>query len=120
MHYLIICILSFFAVIGFYYFCLGIARVVGRTPQDGGIFLIEPIGRNRRDAEFVLRNAVGRVLRMGRHAPEKVFCLDCGMDRDTRKICTLIARDYSFLEIISKDEMKEKLEKIETGAAVRL
>ena len=104
-------VLSIFALIGFVHFVPGIIRGLTRSPQSKEIILIEPIKASD-NAEYLLRSAAGKVMWMGRFAPDRVAVLDCGMDDETRKICSLVCGDYPFMELCSRDELKERIEKI--------
>jgi hypothetical protein len=109
MFYVFLFILSFFAVIGFFCLLRAAVRIFSRPVEEREIILIEPIGENQKNAEFVLRSAAGRVMWMGRFAPDRVICLDCGMDNETRKLCTLVTHDYPFMEICTKNEIQSRI-----------
>ena len=106
-------ILIFFAVIGVCGVIRGIARGLSKPDSDREIILIEPIRRNQENAEYLLRRAAQKVLWMGRHAPDRVIALDCNMDDSTRKLCSLVCCDYPFMELCTKDELSERINKIE-------
>jgi hypothetical protein len=47
---------------------------------------------------------------MGRFAPDRVLCLDCNLDNETRKLCRLVCNDYPFMSLCSKEEVFDKIE----------
>lgn len=106
-------ILIFFALIGICGVCRGVARALSKPDSESEIILIEPIKQGQENAEFLLRRAAQKVLWMGRHAPDRVIALDCNMDFETRKLCKLVCGDYPFMELCSKEELKERINKIE-------
>ena len=112
MYYFSICMLAFFAVIGMCHLCRGIAQVVSRPRDEREIILIEPIQYGQQNAEFVLRRAAQKVMWYGRNAPDRVICLDCNMDSDTRRMCRLVCSEYPFMEIYTKDEMHRHIDSL--------
>ncbi|MBR1731476.1 MAG: hypothetical protein IJ725_03465 [Ruminococcus sp.] len=102
-------VLIFFAVIGVCGVCRGIARGLSKPLSDREIILIEPIKCGQENAEYLLRRAAQKVLWMGRHAPDRVIALDCDMDAQTRKLCSLVCGDYPFMELCTKAELQERI-----------
>lgn len=111
MYLFALVVLSFFALIGVCHFLRGLVRAFSRPPKDREMILIKPI-KSPDNAEFLLRSAAGKVLWMGRYAPDSVIALDCDMDDETRKICGLVCRDYPFMKLCSRDELKSIIETI--------
>ncbi len=109
MVYLWIFILAFFAVIGVCEFCKGIIKTITRSKSENGIILIEPIFQKQEDAEYLLRSAAQKVKWMGKYAPDRVICLDCNMDSETRKLCEMVCREYPFIELCTREEMMDTL-----------
>lgn len=109
MVYLWIFILSFFSVVGVCSFCKGIINTITKSKNENGIILIEPIFEKQEDAEFLLRNAAQRVKWMGKYGPDKIICLDCNMDSETKKLCQMVCRDFPFIELYSKEEFLDSL-----------
>ena len=62
--------------------------------------IIVPISGHNEEAELLLRSAASRVKWMG-DTQQKVICLDCDMDEETRAICAAISKEYSFMEVCS-------------------
>ena len=108
-----IIVLIFFALIGVCGVCRGVVRGLNKPDNDREIILIEPIKCGQEDAEYLLRRAAQKVLWMGRHAPDRVIALDCNMDDGTRKLCRLVCGDYPFMELCTKEELRERINKIE-------
>lgn len=107
-------VLIFFAIIGVCGVCRGVARGLSKPENDREIILIEPIKNGQEDAEYLLRRAAQKILWMGRHAPDRVIALDCDMDAGTRKLCRLVCCDYPFMELCTKEELKERINQIES------
>jgi hypothetical protein len=112
MVYFSLCVLIFFALIGLFQVCRGIVQALSKSKDDKEIILIEPICKNQENAEYLLRNAAWKVMWMGRFAPDKVICLDCNMDNETKKVCKLVCRDYPFMDIYTKEQMHERIESL--------
>ena len=110
MYYFSICVLTLFALIGVMNICRGIAQALNHPRDDREIILIEPIREKQEDAEFRLRSAARKVMWMGRFAPDRVICLDCGMDGETRKLCGLVCNEYPFMELCGKEEVLSRIE----------
>ena len=54
---------------------------------------------------IVLRSAAQRAKWMGGKDEKRVFCVDCGMEEETRRICETVCREYRFMEIITPEEL---------------
>lgn len=109
VYYLCVCFLIFFAVIGICETCKGIVNFITKTGNDREIILIEPICHKQEDAEYILRSAAQKVKWMGKNGPDRVICLDCNMDEETKKLCQMVCKDYPFIEMYTRDEFFEKL-----------
>ncbi len=105
-------VLILFAIIGLCQVCRGVVQALSKSKDDKEIVLIEPISAHQENAELLLRNAAWKVMWMGRFAPDKVICLDCDMDTETKKMCRLVCSEYPFMNICTKKEMHERIEKI--------
>ncbi|MEE3334389.1 MAG: hypothetical protein VZR54_09025 [Ruminococcus sp.] len=110
MFYFCICVLSLLALIGIIQICRGIVQVITNSRDDKEIILIEPVFDHQEDAEYKLRSAAKKVMWMGRFAPDRVLCLDCNLDNETRKLCRLVCNDYPFMSLCSKEEVFDKIE----------
>lgn len=111
MVYFWIFTLSFFAVIGVCEFCKGIIKTITKSENKNGIILIEPICNKQEDAEFLLRCAAQKVKWMGKSRPDRVICLDCNMDEETKRLCEIVCKDYPFIELYTKDEILDEINK---------
>ena len=82
-----------------------------QTKKDEGMMILVPIRGHDEEAEYLLRSAAAKVKWFNTMRDQKVICLDCGMDEETRKVCTLIADNYRFMEIYDMKEFEEDLMK---------
>lgn len=98
-------ILVFFAIIGISAFILSLMRLFLYRNKDGAFMLIIP-SLSDDTAEMKLRAAVNRCQRAG---SGEVVCLLDGCEDESQKILECIARDYPCVEILTKEELKEKL-----------
>lgn len=112
MVYFSLCVLIFFALIGIIQIIRGIIQATVRSKDDKEIILIEPICKHQENAEYLLRCAAWKVMWMGRFAPDKVICLDCNMDKETKRMCRLVCSEYPFMEIYTKEEMHRRIDSI--------
>lgn len=116
MVYFSLIVLILLAIIGVCQICRGIVQALSRCRDDREIILIEPICKNQENAELLLRNAAWKVMWMGRFSPDKVICLDCNMDRETKKLCRLICSEYPFMEIYTREELHKRIDSLAKGA----
>ena len=77
------------------------------SEQDSA-FLVIPKG-DHEEAEYLLRNAITRAKWIEFNNDQKIICLDCGMDEETRKICESICADYEFMQICKPYELYDVL-----------
>ncbi len=73
-----------------------------KTKNDKNIIILVPIKCGAKDAELLLRSAAAKAMWVYCGAIEKVVCLDCGADEETRKICMRICDEYKFMEYRTK------------------
>lgn len=63
------------------------------------IMVIVPIKGHNEEAEIMLRNAATRIRWYGGGCFQKVICLDCGMDEETKNVCKNMCSEFPFIEI---------------------
>lgn len=109
---------AIFNIVGVFLIIIGIveiveiiARTIIRTRKDTSIMVL-PIKGHSEDVEYLLRSAAVKVKYMRGLNKPKVICLDCGMDEETRKICTLISNDYKFMEVKTLSEFEAMVKDI--------
>ncbi|HIS69464.1 MAG TPA: hypothetical protein IAA58_08910 [Candidatus Gallacutalibacter stercoravium] len=100
-------------VLGVFLMLLGFVEIfkhavllILRMKGEKEIMIVVPVRGHNEEAELLLRSAAERVRWAGDMRDSRVICLDCDMDEETRKICTLIAKDYSFMEIRTLPEFE--------------
>lgn len=90
--------------------CIEIVRVVSlmifKTKDDDKIMVVVPVSGHNEEVEYLLRSALAKLRWIG-SVYERVVCIDCGMDDETRKICDIIKKDYPFIEVYTQEEFKE-------------
>lgn len=69
-----------------------------KTKNDNSIVILVPIKCSASDAEILLRSAAAKATWVYCGAIERVVCLDCTADKETRDICKKICNDYPFME----------------------
>ncbi len=72
--------------------------------ENGADNIFISLKGHKDDIEFMLRNAVSDVKWKNRH--KNIICLDYGMDEETKKICSLMSKDYDFIYLKNKSEEK--------------
>lgn len=75
-----------------------------KTKSDKELIILVPIKGSSQDAEIMLRSAAAKASWVYGGAIEKVICLNCGADEETKEICVRICDEYPFMEY------KEKIE----------
>lgn len=75
-----------------------------KTKSDKELIILVPIRGSAQDAEIMLRSAAAKAMWVYGGAIEKVICLNCGADEETKEICVRICNEYPFMEY------KEKIE----------
>ena len=68
------------------------------------LMILVPIRGHCEDAEVLLRSAAAKISWVYSGAIEKVICLDCGADEETRQLCKKICEEYPFMEYKTKVE----------------
>ena len=69
-----------------------------KTKSDKKLIILVPIRSNSGDAEILLRSAAAKAMWVYCGSIERVICLDCGADEETKKICRRICDEYPFME----------------------
>lgn len=94
-----------FSVIALFLFVLGcvellrlITLAMYKTKDDDNIMLFVMLGQDSDDVEFLLRSAISKSRWMGLDY-KRIICIDCGMERESRKICEIIIKDYPAIEL---------------------
>lgn len=100
-------ILVVLAVIGAATVGKEVSQWLFRVKEDCSVLLITPVD-SAENAEMVLRSAASR-LKWGRSRSDCAICLDCDIDDETRRICETVCREYGFLRLMTKEELREEL-----------
>ena len=100
-------ILAVLAVIGASTVIKAFSQWLFRVREDCSVLLITPVD-SAENAEMVLRSAASR-LNWGRSRSDCAVCLDCDIDDETRRICETVCREYGFLRLMTKEELREEL-----------
>ncbi len=69
-----------------------------KTKSDKNLIILVPVKSNSEDAEILLRSAAAKAMWVYSGAIERVICLDCGADEETKRICRRVCDEYSFME----------------------
>ena len=69
-----------------------------KTKSDKNLIILVPIRSSSDDAEILLRSAAAKAMWVYCGAIERVICLDCGADEETKRICRRICDEYPFME----------------------
>ena len=93
-----------FAICGFIQVLKSVILRLYKSKGDRTILLIAPFGNNDFDAEYTLRSCIAKIRWTGKSGPQKVICLDAGMNENSKKICELMHKKYEYLEIMSTEE----------------
>lgn len=82
-----------------------------RSDLKEGFILILPVCGHDEAIEMTLRGLVAdtKWLR-GEGKPQRVICLDLGLDAETQKICKIFSEEYDFIELHSLQTFNEAME----------
>lgn len=69
-----------------------------KNKGDKELIILVPIRGGKEDAEIMLRSAATKAQWVYSGSIEKVICLNCGVDEETKKICINICNDYPFMQ----------------------
>ncbi len=68
--------------------------------------VLYPVKGHREDVEYLLRALLKQVER-GNAKRLRILIVDCGMDEETRRICSLFLKDNPELELCGAQELSE-------------
>ncbi len=83
---------------------LVVIKLVHPKANEQYSYIVLPLSKHCDDVENRIRAAAARVRWDDSGGAEKVICLDCGMDEETRRICEKTACDYDIVTVISRDD----------------
>lgn len=99
-----------FAVLGVIAFLKELNCFIFKNKNIDALILVVPIKGKQDDAEYVLRSAAARIKWISRGRQDRLICLDCDMDEETRKICEGICKEYGFAGLMNKKDFLKALE----------
>lgn len=76
-----------------------------KSKNDKNLIILAPVKDSADDVEIMLRSAAAKAQWVYCGAIERVVCLDCGADEETKKICKKICEEYPFMEYRDKIEL---------------
>jgi len=103
-------IIALFVIIGLTEFCRTLIMWLYKPRHAEKITIIVPIEGHEEEAELILKSAVEKMRWMGGQGKKQLICVDCGMDDETREICTIICNRYPFVEICNVQQLAVRLE----------
>ncbi len=108
MEFVLLTLLTFFAIIGISHLILSIAYYFTKIKDDNSTFLVIPRIDKNFDVEFTLRSICAKVRWLGKSAPQHIVCLSDNMDEKSKLECELLTRDFEYIEIMTKEEFLKK------------
>lgn len=104
-------IFTFFAVVGVANIIMSLVYYLTKIKDDSSMLLVIPKIDDQIDAELVLRSAAAKVRRLGKNHPQQVICINDGLDDETKKICEYVCKDYSYIKMMSSDELSKLIKR---------
>lgn len=106
MNYVFLAILIFFAAVGVSTLTLHILYHFSKVKDENSTILVIPDINKNIDVELTLRSVISKIRLLG--CPIKnVVCIDENLDTETKRIITLMAKDFSYLKLMTKEEFKK-------------
>ncbi len=107
MNYVFLVILIFFASIGVSTLTLHILYHFSKVKDENSTILVIPDINKNLDVEFTLRSLISKIRLLG--CPiQSIICIDENLDTDTKKRISLMAKDFSYLKLMTKEEYKKE------------
>ncbi len=75
-------------------------------PSKARCVVLYPVKGHREDVEYLLRALLKRMDR-GEARHLRIIIVDCGMDEETRRICSLFLKDNPELELCGAQELND-------------
>ncbi len=88
----------FLSIIGIIEIVRAVVLYFMKTKNDNDVFIVVPVYGHNDSVEILLRHTAARVKWFGGTRINKVLCLDCNTDNETKTICKKICDEYSFME----------------------
>lgn len=85
--------------------CYLITRIY-KADECNNLLLLFP---NNADIEYQLRSCVAKVKWRRCLHPKKIYCVDSKLTKEAREICELFCREYSCIEMISAEDLINKI-----------
>ncbi len=76
---------------------------------DDSILVVIPIKNHNEKIEHILRDTCLKFKWSDLFCKHKIFCIDCGMDNETKNICQSMAKQYDAIEILDIDKLNKIL-----------
>lgn len=109
MKIVILCILSFFAMIGIAYFVFTLYLKMVTIKDDGAIVVITKLNYSL-DPEFYLRSLITKAKRSFGFDIKKIIIIDNDIDEKTKKEISLVCKNYDYISVMTKEDFKKTAE----------
>ncbi|MDO5123252.1 MAG: hypothetical protein Q4D44_01130 [Eubacteriales bacterium] len=103
-------LMIFFCVMGFIFCIKFIIDCIFRQRQQKKYYIVFPVSENTEDLEFTMRSFIQNLKWNNEATPCKIYCLDLGMDENTRLVCQKLTEDFSIIEIVTEDNLSRRIE----------
>lgn len=94
-----------FIILGISSFIKTVILMSLKTDDDYKTTVIIPIKGHEEKIEFIIRSEAAKMKWNDISDDLHLVCLDCGMDSETRRICSLMCKDYDFVYLKELDTL---------------
>ena len=109
MKIFLLCILSFFAMIGIAYVVFALYLKLTSFKDDGSVVVITKL-ENSLDPEFYIRSLIAKAKRSFGLNIRKIVIIDNGFDDKTKKELALVLKDYDYISVMTREDFKNTAE----------
>ncbi len=108
MKIVFLAIVLLFAIIGIAHIIFEIFYRFFKIRDDDSFIVIIPNKNNEIDIEFKVRSAIAKLKKLFKSGKGNIFVISDNLDEVERKELSLLQKDYPYLTVLTKEELKEK------------
>lgn len=108
MKIVFLAVLIFFAIVGISHMIFEIFYHFFKIQDDDLFVVIFPKKDKEIDLEFKIRSAIAKTNKLSKNGKGNIFVITDNLDEMQKKELSLLEKDYPYLRILTKEELKEK------------
>ncbi len=101
-------VVVFLAIIGISHIVFELFYRLIKIKDDHSVMILIPHTDKMLDAEFTVRSIIAKLKKLGKNPINNIVVISDDLDKKTMQELSFLQKDHGYLQILTKEEFKEK------------